>query len=206
MEASVAEVITPNHLWHAALAPRHTDHPKALHGHHVLREVHSRRPGGQTMGNTVSAMFQHDHRLLTEAEAAFPQSPAFAAYLAERVLAYNGSLAVLRSLIVQLMQCVPEHGAVDAQTTARLALDDDGDKTTRLYHQLPLVGVNSLGCSIALSMNLAGTLDFEGATSPSEVKATLHTTVDRDHMLDYLRVFVCAAAMLKGLELDSPDT
>ncbi len=153
----------------------------------------------------VSHIFKKGGRLLDEAKREFPEYSAFTEYLALRVREANGSIEVIRILCEYLKMAAPDPSPVTLESIVRLAVERNAAQTTRVYQELSRHGVDSLGLSMSLSLRLCGTIHVGDAKIGRHCTGSMNQAVDRDHVSDYAAIFICALAMLTGLEMDPRD-
>ncbi len=151
--------------------------------------------------NPVSSLFKKDTRFNDEAKSAFPQSPVVGCYLAERLKKTNGSLTVLRVLIEELKDAVKDPSPVTVDDYARLCVDENGGHVVRLAKALRIGGIDTAGRSLVLMSRLGKPVPSD-ATDVKSCKMNPDPEVDVDYLEDYLRIFVCAMAMLDGVKID----
>lgn len=149
----------------------------------------------------VFPLFLLDSRLRTEAESAFSDSPVFVEYLAMRIVQDEGSLAVLRFMIEVLKESVPNPDPISLEAVVRLAVDRDGVQTAFLFDELKKTGIDACRLSYRLLFKLIGDIHMDGRNT-SEGHTHLHRAVNQSRLVEYLRIFTCALAMLKGLNVD----
>ena len=151
--------------------------------------------------NPVSQLFKKDVRLHEEADRAFPQSLILAEYLASRVKAHNGSLTVLRVLIEELKDAVKDPDPVSVDDYTRLSVEGCNEHVVCLAKALRRAGVDTCGRNMVLTSRL-GKPDPSEATDLKSCVMRPDPEVDINHLEDYTHIFMCAMAMLMGIEID----
>ncbi len=139
---------------------------------------------------TLVHLWEYDPRVRIFHEA-FPESPAFATYLADRCLKLHCSVGFahwLRCCLKAYAALLPS-STVSDEAVHRLSIDTEPELVRRMTGSL------TLETKIAISLDNQLFLQLL-STHESSIKMTAFTSSQ------YTRLFFCAAAMLAGVEID----
>lgn len=144
-----------------------------------------------------------DPQILQELTQAFPESPEFVQYLRSSIVSLggtdveatlNGTRAVAKLFVRGLKLIQDAKTPVDAKIVAQLSVHEDPLAITKIDRVLFERNPDYFENCVVFGQWLHAEIDGDTQTSRKGIVS--------EYKKDYMRLFICAYAMMTGLELD----
>lgn len=155
------------------------------------------------MGQILS-LVQKDPRIFAVCEIYFPNSPEFARYLADRVVALGAPYEFARVLCTTLraQHSLPPP-TVSAETVERLSVDTIPSLIIFILSSCSYGQYKAVERAMVFLMRVSGIIEVpRGAASVDDLIVRPRASIDQTKTLAYARLFYCASAMLDGVKID----